>query len=106
MLQQACTEAVRLHWPRRSFIPTPRGGFHYYELCLGFLLASGLAALAHWRYNAMHTRSLSRRQKGEAIQVRFSAEGTAHAAAVPVVRPQLWRHVCMRTAKGRRQSWA
>ena len=58
---------------RRSFAPSTRGGFHYYELFLGFLLASGLAALAQWRFNFIHFRSLSRKQKGEAIQVLHRA---------------------------------
>ena len=53
--------------------PSTRGGFHYYELFLGFLLASGLAALAQWRFNFIHFRSLSRKQKGEAIQVLHRA---------------------------------
>ena len=92
-------QPVSLHWLSRSFIPTQRGGFHYYELCLGFVLAAGLAALAHWRYNAMHTRSLSRRQKGEAIQARLSIGEMSHTCvAEVVVKLLLWRQPCMRTA--------
>lgn len=61
------------------------GGFHYYELLLGMLLAGAIAYLAYWRYNSSLERALTRKQKGEAIQVRLCiALGNAagHAAAL------------------------
>lgn len=45
------------------------GGFHFYELALGMLLAGGVAYLVYWRYNSSLERALTRKQKGEAIQV-------------------------------------
>ena len=56
----------RIH---RSIIPGERGGFHYYELFLGMLISGAVAGVVYWRCTFTRFRSLSRTQKGEAIQV-------------------------------------
>ena len=70
-IQRICVSSS-VYMVHRSLLPGGGGGgFHYYELLLGMLLAGAIAYLAYWRYNSSLERALTRKQKGEAIQVRL-----------------------------------